>query len=180
MFGFEPQFAYSDIVVISCGVNDLSRYGRRAHVLADLVTTRLETCCKKYRSTTFVFSSILSTGRGGLNAAVGEFNKVMFELCTRVPNMAFFDSHSVVLSNGMSSPSSRVKVIRPDGDGIHISFDARRLITDQLVNGVELLARRREGLTASGRLQGWQWPLRPSYSHMARSMPARLAHRGAG
>ena len=180
IFGFEPEFAYSDIVVISCGVNDLARYGRRAHVLADVVTKRLEECCKRHRATTFVFTSVLSTGHVWLNAAVGEFNKIMFELSMRVPNMAFFDSHSVVLGNSISSPSSRVTVIRPGDDGIHISFEARKLISDQLVNGVELLARRREGLTASGRLQGWQWPLRPSYSHMARSMPARLAHRGAG
>ena len=56
IFNFDPEFAYSDIVVISCGVNDLARYGRRSEVLADLVVNRLRKCCMKYKHTNFIFT----------------------------------------------------------------------------------------------------------------------------
>ena len=66
VFNFEPEFTYTDVVVISCGVNDLSRYGRRSEVLADLVTRRLKKTCAKHKNTTFVFTSLLSTSFGWL------------------------------------------------------------------------------------------------------------------
>ena len=66
IFNFEPEFKYSDLVIISCGVNDLARYGKRPEVLADLVTRRLKKCCSKHRSTNFVFTSILSKAHDSL------------------------------------------------------------------------------------------------------------------
>ena len=90
MFNFEPEFKYTDVVVISCGVNDLSRYGRRSEVLADLVTRRLKETCAKHKKTTFVFTSLLSTSFGWLNRAIGSFNTIMFELAATVPNLKFF------------------------------------------------------------------------------------------
>ena len=49
VFNFGPEFNYTDVVVMSCGVNDLSRYGRRSEVLADLVTRRLKKTCVKHK-----------------------------------------------------------------------------------------------------------------------------------
>ena len=75
IFNFDPEFAYSDIVVISCGVNDLARYGRRSEVLADLVVNRLRKCCMKYKHTNFIFTALASTRYGWLNRAIGSFNR---------------------------------------------------------------------------------------------------------
>ena len=163
IFNFEPEFGYSDIVIISCGVNDLARYGRRSEVLADLVINRLRSCCKRNRNTNFVFTALLSTSHGWLNRAIGSFNRYMFELAAELPNLAFFDSHQVLMSNPISRGTSKTPVLRPNADGVHITFDARKLVTTQLINGLNIIAAGREGRQVSNRLHGWNWPLRPAY-----------------
>jgi len=164
IFNFEPEFKYSDIVVISCGINDLARYGKRPEVLADLVTRRLKDCCAKHQGTSFVFTALLSTAHGWLNKAAASFNRYMFDLSTRVPNLSFFDSHQVLLSSPLSRPRSRVPVIRSDGDGVHITFDARRLVTSQLVNALDIIVASREHKSLPDRLYGWNWPLRTAFT----------------
>ena len=153
------------MVVISCGVNDLARYGRRPEVLADLVVRRLKECCAANKNTTFVFNSILHTSHGWLNEAIDTFNGIMFNVSLNVCNFTFFDSHSVLVSSPISKPrsASNVGVIAKDDDGVHITFAARRLITDQLVNGLHMLACGREGKHVTDRVHGWTWPLRREY-----------------
>ena len=165
IFNFEPEFKYSDMVVISCGVNDLARYGRRPEVLADLVVRRLKDTCAANKNTTFVFNSILHTSHGWLNEAIDTFNGIMFNVSLNVCNFTFFDSHSVLVSSPISKPrsASNVGVIAKDDDGVHITFAARRLITDQLVNGLHMLACGREGKHVTDRVHGWTWPLRREY-----------------
>ena len=169
VLNFEPEFRYSDIVIISCGVNDLARYGKRPEVLADLVIRRLKECCEKHKHTSFIFTSILSTNHQWLNNAIGRFNKFMSDLANEVSNMSFFDSHHVLLNSSFSTPWSRVPVIRSDGDGIHITFEARKLITNQLVNGLEVIVADRECRTVPVRLQGWTWPVRFNFRHRLRT-----------
>ena len=86
IFNFEPEFRYRKAVVFSAGVNNLSCYGLRAHVLADLICNRLEKTCCKNSNTTFVYNSMLYTGHSWLNQEIDEFNKIMFDLSLRVPN----------------------------------------------------------------------------------------------
>ena len=161
IFNFEPEFKYSDAVVIACGVNDLARYGRRPEVLADMVAQRLATTCGKHKNTTFVFMSILSTGYDWLNTAVSRFNEYMFELAAKVPNLLFFDSHQVILDSSLCRPGARYTVLRRDGDGVHITFEARKLVTNQLVRGIESIAAGREGKHVGSR--GWRWPIRQNF-----------------
>ena len=87
------------MVVISCGLNDLSRYNKRAHVLADLVTRRFDECCRNNPNTTFVFNSILLTSYDWLNEEITEFNRIMFELSFQHSNMIFFDSHEILMNS---------------------------------------------------------------------------------
>jgi hypothetical protein len=169
IFNFEPEFQYSDIVVISCGINDLARHGKRSEVLADLVMERFRKCCAKHKNTSFVFTSLLSTKHEWLNRAVGSFNRYMYELAAEVPNLTFFDTHQVLLRSSLSMPWSRTPVIRPNDDGIHITFEARKLATTQLVNGLEVIVSQREGRPVSDRLHGWHWPLRPCFAHKVTS-----------
>ena len=178
VFGFEPEFKYSDIVVISSGINDLARYGKRAHVLADLVTKRLSACCLQNPHTTFIFSALLHTKFAWLNKACSDFNDMMFELATSVPNLSFFDAHEV-LTSAISSAPLPFRVINPDDDGIHITFKARRVVTDQLANGVEYIASKREGVQIS-RLQGWHWPLRAQYRHKFHHLVASSCFSSSG
>ena len=163
VLNFEPEFRYSDIVIISCGVNDLARYGKRPEVLADLVIRRLRESCNKHKHTSFIFTSILSTNHRWLNNAIGQFNKFMSDLASEVSNLSFFDSHHVLLNSSLTKPWSKVPVIRSDGDGIHITFEARKLITNHLVNGLELIVADRECRPMPPRQQGWTWPIRLNF-----------------
>ena len=180
VFNFEPEFKYSDMVVISCGVNDLARYGRRPEVLADLVVRRLKECCANNKNTTFVFNSILSTSHEWLNDAIDSFNRIMFDVSLRVSNFSFFDSHAVLLDSPISGPRSarNVGVIDKDDDGIHITFVARRLVTDQLVNGLHMLACGREGKPVTDRVHGWVWPLRRQFWDLVNFNDVRKLKRG--
>ena len=162
IFNFEPEFAYSSIVVISCGLNDLSRYGKRAHVLADLVARRLAECCRKHPNTTFVFNSILSTSFGWLNEEIAEFNRIMFELSLELDNMLFFDSHAILID----SPMRRTGVLETRKDyganGCHITQAAKRLVIDELVRALAF----RSDITSGRTPRRYVWPLRPAYYEM--------------
>ena len=159
LLGFEPEFKYRKTVVISGGVNDLSCYGLRAHTLADLVCSRLAATCRKHRQTTFVYNSMLYNGHRWLNGQVDEFNKIMFELSLDVPNLFFFNSSSVIERSPLSHKWSNV-IKANDPRKLHITLAARRLITDQLVKGVDLVSRVRD----IRELKNWTWPLRPHFA----------------
>lgn len=163
LFGFEPEFAYSSMVVIACGVNDLSRYGKRAHVLADLIAARLSSCLNKHRSTTFVFMSILETSRGWLNCEIREFNRIMFELSERHTNLSFLDSQQVLYSNFPSADKVLESRKEFGGNGIHLTLGAKREITWELARVLRFLAHRRLELGPSTELRNWTWNLRPSF-----------------
>ena len=117
----------------------------------------------KHKNMTFVFTSLLSTSFGWLNRAIGSFNTIMFELAATIPNLRFFDAHQVLMSRPISTSGSNIPVIRSDGDGIHITFAARKLVTTELVKGLDIIACHREGVPVSDHLHHWKWPLRPSY-----------------
>lgn len=173
-FNFEPEFRCTDTVIISCGVNDLSCYGLRAHVLADMVVRRLADTCRKHRSTTFVFNSLLHTRIQWLNEEIDAFNKVMFELSFQVPNLKFFDSHAVLFSDKISRRVANV-ILAADPRGIHITNAARHLITEHLVNCIEDIACARSGRAVSPRLWNWSWPIRQEFVECIPDIRARRA-----
>ena len=159
VFNFEPEFSYRKTVVISGGVNDLSCYGLRAHVLADLVCNRLVKTCNNNPKTTFIFNSLLYTGHAWLNEEIDEFNRIMFDLSLTIPNFYFFDSSAVIESSPLSRRWDSV-IQRSDPRHVHITLAARRLISDELVKGVDLVCRGVE----KAHLRTWTWPLRPSFA----------------
>ena len=108
------------------------------------------------------------------------FNRIMFDVSLKVNNFSFFDSHSVLLNNPISAPRSarNVGVLARDDDGIHVTFEARKLITDQLVNGLHLLACGREGRQVTDRVHGWRWPLRREFWDAVHSSGLTTIKRG--
>lgn len=160
IFNFEPEFGYSDFVVISGGINDLSRHGLRAHTLADLVCNRLRDTCLKYDKTVFIFNSLLDTRFDWVNSEIQDFNKLMFELCLVVPNLYFFDSHHVLTDYYTSGG----RVLNDRGNGVHITVEARKLVARQLVHGIHHLFLSWTGRRVEdSRLRNWWWPLRSAY-----------------
>ena len=158
--GFEPEFSYTKTVIISCGVNDLSRHGLRAPVLADLFCRRLADWCKRHPSTNFVFNSLLETNINWLNTEINQFNQIIHELSLKHSNLHFYDSHELLVADKISE--KRENVIEPTGNGIHITKRARIVVNDGLVDAVAWL-HAPPGGAVSSRIRNFRWPLRPSF-----------------
>jgi hypothetical protein len=178
IFNFEDEFKYTDIVILSCGVNDLARYGKAPHVLADMMASRLAKCLERNRGTTFIFNSNLSTNYAWLNEAIAEFSHVMFGMSLEHPNFLYFDSHAVLTHHRISSPQSQTPVIMPEGDGIHITREAMWIIAEQLVNAVDFVAHLRTARDPadSRRLRNWHWPLRTRYMRWDSYVTSQMAN----
>ena len=167
-FNYEPEFLYTSQVIISCGLNDLSRYQRTPEVLADLVVHRLEQCLAKHPKTDFIFTAIVHTKFDWLNKAIDKFNSIMFDLSVNHKNFTVFDSHAVLLHNRISD---RVEnVIDPRGNGCHLTLAAKKLITNQLVRAVELVATTKRGARLPPHFRGWFWPLRDEFVRLCRGV----------
>ena len=156
------------MVVISCGLNDLSRYGKRAHVLADLVTRRFGECCRRNPNTTFVFNSILLTSFGWLNEEIAAFNKIMFELSFEHSNLMFFDSHEAIIRSKPLNEGIIENRKEYGANGCHITYAAKRLVISELVTGLICMAHTRSCQSRPWRLQQWNWPIRHSFDNMYR------------
>ncbi len=89
IFQFESEFKYRKMVVISCGVNDMSCYGLRGRELADKIGPRLEAVCRNHPGTTFIFNSVLYTRHSWLNRDIDILNGLMFDLSICVNNFNF-------------------------------------------------------------------------------------------
>ena len=86
----------------------------------------------------------------------------MFDVCSEVENLYFFDSDDVVRYSGLSDVIARREKYGKYGNGVHVTNEARSFITDRLVNGVLYLQTLRSGARENFRLHGY-WPLRPSF-----------------
>ena len=172
---FGPDFRFSDFVVISCGINDMSRYGKTSHVLADMILTRLSDCCARHPDTVFIFNSVLHTKHAWLNNEVDTLNRYMFELSMRVPNLRFFDSHeAIVMDTKLSSKIDNV--IDPnDKHKTHLTLAAKKLVTSQIVSAIELIVGRRNGTVLGSSVRGWYWPLRSQFVRTFRETAALLS-----
>ena len=165
IFDYESEFAISDTVILSAGVNDLSCYGMTARSLADSVCGKLQKVCGKYRDTHFIFNSVLSVNQHRhpwRNVEIGRFNRLMWELSRTVPNLSFFDGYHVL----MRAPLSRdlAKVIDPrDKRGVHLTMTAKMIVTAELVNAVEYAYRMKRRMKLSNRMSNWNWPLRAEF-----------------
>lgn len=150
LHNFSPEFAYTDCVIVSCGINDLSRYGHTASSLADCVAHRFKEYSRKYPNTKFIFNSLLwSRDYRWLNAEVDLFNNYMFELSRSVRNMYYFDSHNLVSRSNIRNvyaSGARTDLAESDmrttegNNGVHVTLEVRRLVVRELVNSVGYLA----------------------------------------
>ena len=140
VFNFHDEFAYTDQVIVSCGINDLSRYNHTANSLADIVCAKLKHFCARYPRTKFIFNSILLTTGSNchwLNPEVRLFNKYVFELSSVTPNLCYFDSDNLV----KEAKVSQVYVpVSKGGNNTHITLEVKKLIVRELVSCVGMLA----------------------------------------
>ena len=149
---FEHLFPHMSYVVISSGINDLSRYNHRSYSLFDVVSEDLRTYCERYPNTTFIFNSISLTTYHWLNPEIRKFNESLLILSTKVVNLWMFDSHQIC----QELSRKRCIILDPAGNGIHLTLAAKRVIVRRLLDCIVELAGRRP--TVEG-----MWPLRDEF-----------------
>ena len=156
IFEIEDEFAISDIVVISCGINDISRYQCTGYELFNMIRDKLMACCRKYEGTTFIFNSVLHTRYASLDREVDVLNKLMFELSCQISNLLFIDSLSVLKSCDLKIDD----VIRAsDRHGVHLTSRAVNKVREVLSRAVEVVVCGRTDTRPSKEIRGWIWPL---------------------
>ena len=112
----------------------------------------------KFPNTIFIFDSILSTGFGWLNRRAMIVNRSLFSLSLELYNTGMFyflDTHALLRD-------SRLCVLSPTGNGIHLCYDAGNLVQQCIVDSVIALDRR-----DSSNLISKVWPLRQEFRQSA-------------
>ena len=127
----QHEFKHSKAVVLSCGINDLARYGQSARSLADNFCPRFIDSCNNNKTTEFMFCALSMTKCNWLNAEIDAFNIMMLNLAKDIPNLSFFDAHAVI-----KRVNSYYVWDRNDRHGIHLYHEVQRVVAHELVNCV--------------------------------------------
>ena len=134
------EFAYTDVAIISMGVNDLSRYNHTSRSLAATVGPLLQHYSRRFPHCQFVFNSLLLTRDiKWLNREIDHFNQFMFDFSRDLKNVSFFDSDRLAMKICKEGRLSK-RDVYSDGNGIHVTVQMRRPITAELVRCVRYLS----------------------------------------
>lgn len=164
---YVDQFKDTDYVIISAGINDLSRYGQPAASICRFLSNRIRRWVSMFPNTTFIFNSILFTRFDWLNRRVRIVNEALFDLSLELVETGkfyFLDTAHAVFE----SISDYGRVLSPSGDGIHLSAEAAR-ITQDCISGVVMTL---DSPAYSGAVSV-AWPLRPEFRGAARRLFSR-------
>ena len=147
---FENDFVKFDLVFISCGINDLSRYDKMGQDLSKFICEKFIFYTSKFPETTFIFNSMLLTRHEWLNLELTCLNECVFELSVKLDNLWFLDSHHVF--NDVD-----FKVLDRSHD-IHISPTAKKYISS-------IIRRCILNFYPQSPTSGCEWPLSPRFLH---------------
>ena len=152
---YESEFSYTDIVVITCGINDLTRHNFTATKLLDFIIPKLNEYVVKYPNTTFIFNSLLYTVDPFFNREISIYNREIFNYSLHCDNIWFFDSHHLV-SEGPNPID-----LSDRGNGVHITYHAKKHISGVLRECII------KSCCSGQREIARAWPLRPEYRQVA-------------
>ena len=100
--GFEPEFQYTNTVVIAAGINDLSRHYHSPEQVYDLLLPILKRYSRMYQypHTTFIVCSVLRVGNrnSGINRYVDALNGYVRKFALEYENIRIFNSHQLMCS----------------------------------------------------------------------------------
>ena len=142
------EFSYTDIVVLSCGTNDITRHQYSAQALSQFLVYKLREYSVRFPNVIFVVNSLLYTTDKYFNREISIYNSFIFEFSMDAENVWFFDSHYIVV-NGPNP-------IDTWGNGIHITHNAKKKISTVLRECIIKAANHEHDLHRV-------WPLRPVY-----------------
>ena len=97
---FEPEFQYTNNVVIAAGINDLSRQYHTPEQVCDILLPRLKRYSRLYPSTMFIVSTVLraATRNPGINNYVDALNNYVCKFALDYENIRIFNSHQLMSS----------------------------------------------------------------------------------
>ena len=154
---YEHLFNQSDIVFISCGINDLSRYSNKfnAENLIYFLRSKLNVWKTKYPDTKFVLNSLLCTRFNWLNVEIKKYNRMLFELSMDYycQGVYYFDSWNIARDLW----NKNFYVLNPNGNGIHIHHRASQTIHKCVIENIVKL--KVGGFEGSGQ----SWPIRKEF-----------------
>ena len=166
LFQFENMFGNCNTVIISGGINDLSSGKKAANQLMKISCPWLTKSCSNYKETLFIFNSVLQSYYTRLNTEIDQFNKLMFDLSKTIPNLLFFDSHSVLQDDPITHhPFLQGVFIESNPCAtVHIQTKPAALISQHLAYAVEFAHCHYTHLPIPYYLNNWTWPLRRNFA----------------
>ena len=127
----------ADVVLISAGINDMVKNAAGPRLLHDHISDFTRKIHAKYPSVRFLFDAVaplpLTADRYNImNPAIGELNRMMFELSLRAPNIKMFDN----LGFGLSHLAR---------DGVHLNESGKRAVSKNWVHVILIASFLRAG-----------------------------------
>lgn len=124
---FSNHISAADIVLISCGINDIVRGGARARSLCEYLHKFVDTARQRYPNTMFLFGSVECVqGRYNTNYyndEIDTLNSMLFDLALQSANFKLFDNMEF-RENHLAR------------DGLHLSPGGKASLAKSWVNAV--------------------------------------------
>ena len=122
------EISKADIVVLSCGVNDICRLRAGGWSLFSYLENLIKEAQTRFPNTTFLFGSVSPVGRNIdrnniFNKEINEFNKLCFNMSLRYTNFYLFDN-------------IRYKPQHLARDGIHLTEWGKKSLSSAWVHSV--------------------------------------------
>jgi hypothetical protein len=142
-------------VILSNGINDLSRYGHTADSLLDHVGRLLPDLIDRCPSTTFIFRALTLTDSHELNLEIIRFNIKMYEMSGYLTKLWFYDCC------GLPQDPRQYLNLGRHGNGVHLQQWAACELYGGLIVHAIFLSVPRPGVHPPG-----PWPLRLFYRNL--------------
>ena len=90
---YEPEFSYTDIVIVSAGTNDLTRKRLLPEQICDIIVPFFKNVSAKYPNTRFIVSSTILTSSTRQNSFIVKLDRYIEDSVHEFPNFHFLNSH---------------------------------------------------------------------------------------
>ena len=126
---YEAEFEYTDTVILSAGINDITRRYMTPESICDVIIPQLRRFSARYPNTTFIFNTVLLTSSPQTNDYVHRLNRYVSEAIETFPSAILFNSHNMMCQFTSNIKSS----VYVDKNGIHLRRDVINYLKDSLV-----------------------------------------------
>ena len=93
---YEVEFEYTDKVILSAGINDITRRYMTLESICDVIIPQLRRFSARYPHTTFIFNTVLLTSSPQTNEYVHRLNRYVSEAIETLPSAILFNSHNMM------------------------------------------------------------------------------------